>query len=382
MFFNYEANLEPPSPGHLFKKEEDLFEKDNFEIMGLSHTNKRRWRILRFYIVGWTLACIFLSIVRGVGTQELGQLQFNFPDNVLISVILGPILGLISGAAQILVEERIYKFMSIQRLLLIRFLYTILFLIIMVIAAYSIYKLLFGTSLSIFDFAFDIGSGAIYFYMLSVDLFLAVLRQVNLMLGEGNLAKLLLGRFYTPREELRIFMFLDLQDSTVLAERLGHITYSKLVQDCFNDLGIAISNDAEIYQYVGDEAVLTWSLEEGIQSQNSLKTFYNFKQRLEEKREYYERRYNCLPFFKAGVHVGIVTVTEVGKYKKEIAYHGDTINTAARIQGQCNVLKSDLLLSERLKEHLNSPDYTFKAMGSVPLKGKKEAVAIFSAAKN
>ncbi|WP_422861644.1 adenylate/guanylate cyclase domain-containing protein [Flagellimonas sp. W118] len=350
--------------------------------MAVALKNKRRWRILRFYILGWTLACIFLSIVRGVGTQELGELQFNFPDNLVISVILGPILGLISGTAQILVEERIYKFMSIQRLLLIRFLYTILFLVLMVFTAYSVYQLLFGTSLGILDFAFDRGSGAIYFYMLSVDLFLAVLRQVNLMLGEGNLMKLLLGRFYTPREESRIFMFLDLQDSTALAERLGHVTYSKLVQDCFNDLGIAISSDAEIYQYVGDEAVLTWPLEEGIQSQNLLKTFYNFKQRLERKRAYYEKRYDCLPFFKAGVHAGIVTVTEVGKYKKEIAYHGDTINTAARIQGQCNALKSDLLLSEKLKQQLDSPNYKFKAMGSVPLKGKKEAVAIFSATQN
>ncbi len=359
-----------------------MFEKDNFGLMALSVNNKRRWRILRFYISGWTLACIFLSIVRGVGTQELGDLQFNFPDNLIISVTLGPILGIVSGVAQILVEERIYKSISIQRLLLIRFLYTILFLILMVISAYSIYQMLFGTSMSILDFAFDRGSGAIYFYMLSVDLFLAILRQVNLMLGEGNLAKLLLGRFYTPREEQRIFMFLDLQASTTLAERLGHVKYSKLVQDCFNDLGIAISNDAEIYQYVGDEAVLTWPLEEGIQNQNLLKTFYNFKRQLEEKRAYYEEKYDCLPFFKAGVHAGIVTVTEVGKYKKEIAYHGDTINTAARIQGQCNNFDSELLLSETLKIQLDSANYTFKTMGSVPLKGKKGAVSICSVAKD
>nr|WP_298997516.1 adenylate/guanylate cyclase domain-containing protein [uncultured Allomuricauda sp.] len=382
MIFNYEANLESARLGHLFKKEEDLFEKDNFEFMGLSQTNKRRWRILRFYMIGWTMACIFLSIVRGLGTQELGQLQFNFPDNILISVILGPILGLISGTAQILVEERIYKFMSIQRLLIIRFLYTILFLVLMVSSAYGIYQLLFGTSLGILDFAFDRGSGAIYFYMLSVDLFLAVLRQVNLMLGEGNLAKLLLGRFYTPREELRIFMFLDLQDSTVLAEKLGHVTYSKLVQDCFNDLGIAISNDAEIYQYVGDEAVLTWPMDEGIENQNLLNTFYNFKQRLEEKRAYYEQKYGCLPFFKAGVHSGIVTVTEVGKYKKEIAYHGDTINTAARIQGKCNELNSELLLSETLKNELLSTRFHFTEMGAVILKGKKGKVTIHAVSEN
>ncbi len=350
--------------------------------MGFGRINKRRWRILRFYIVGWTLACIFLAIVRGVGTEELGNLKFEFDQSILISLTLGPILGLVSGLAQILTEERIYKFISIQRFLLIRFIYTIGFLMVMIFAAYSTYQLLFGISLSIFEFAFDEGSWAIYFYVLSVDFMLSVLRQVNLMLGEGNLRKLLIGRFYTPREEERIFMFLDLKSSTPMAEKLGHVQYSKLVQDCFNDLGIVASSDAEIYQYVGDEAVLTWKMEVGIENLNCLKTFYRFKQQLEDKRPYYENKYGCQPFFKTGMHVGLVTVTEVGKYKKEIAYHGDTVNTAARIQGQCNTLESEFLVSEALKSKLEPNSYHFKAMGSVPLKGKKGKVAICAVQSN
>ncbi len=361
---------------YLFPKEEDLFEKDNFETMVMTWINRRRWRTLRFYMIGWTLGFVFLSIVRGVGTEELGSLKFEFVESLLIAFTLGPIMGFVSGLAQIVTEERIYKNISLRKFLLIQLLYTLLFVVLVVVVAFGVYNFYFGTSIDLLTFAFDTGSVAIYFYVICVDTFLAVLRQVNLMLGEGNLFKLILGRFYTPHEEERIFMFLDLQASTTLAERLGHVTYSKLVQDCFNDLGIAAANNGEIYQYVGDEAVLTWPLEEGIHNQNLLKTFYKFKQQLENKRTYYEEKYNCLPFFKAGVHAGIVTVTEVGKYKKEIAYHGDTINTAARIQGQCNNLGSELLVSESLKNHLDDSNYTFEHIGSVPLKGKKGAVSI------
>ena len=225
---------------HLFETEEDLFEKDTFDSVRISMVNKRRWRIIRFYCIGWTLAFIFLNIVRGVGTEELGSLKFDFRKGIIIAVTLGPLMGLVSGFAQILVEERIYKRISIRKLLFLRFLFTILFTLSLIVFAYGTYQFYFGTSLSIFDFAMDRGSGAIYFYVASVDLMLAVLRQVNLMLGEGNLFKLLQGKFYTPNEEKRIFMFLDLQSSTELAERLGHIKYSKLVQDCFNDLGLAI----------------------------------------------------------------------------------------------------------------------------------------------
>ncbi|MEO0900651.1 MAG: adenylate/guanylate cyclase domain-containing protein, partial [Bacteroidota bacterium] len=336
----------------------------------------------RFYCIGWTLAFVFLSIVRGIGTEELGKLKFDFISSLYIAFTIGPLMGLVSGAAQILTEERIYKRTSIRKLLFIRFLFTILFTLALIVFAYSAYQLYFGTSLDIYSFASDRGSGAIYFYVFSVDLMLSVLRQVNLMLGEGNLYKLFLGKFYTPNEEKRVFMFLDLQSSTELAEKLGHIKYSMLVQECFNDLGTAISDKAEIYQYVGDEAVITWKLNEGIENQNCLKAFYNFKKLLAEKEEFYKKNYGCVPFFKAGVHMGIVTVTEVGKYKKEIAYHGDTINTAARIQGKCNELRSELLLSEALKNELPSKRFQYTEMGAVALKGKKGKVTIHAVSEN
>ncbi|MER3373971.1 MAG: adenylate/guanylate cyclase domain-containing protein [Allomuricauda sp.] len=351
--------------------------------MTLAFINNRRWRIIRFYCIGWTLAFVYLSIVRGVGTTEMGSLKFDLLSSLLISITLGPIIGLISGFAQILTEERVQKYRSLITLLLFRMIYGILFLTLLILGAYTVYQFYFGTSMGIVDFAIDAGSGAIYFYVLSVDVFLTLLRQINLMLGEGNLRKLIQGKFFNPREEERIFMFLDLQSSTQLAEQLGHVKYSLLIQDCFNDLGNAIANNrAEIYQYVGDEAVLTWTLENGLKNENCLKAFYNFKLALAKKRNYYEKKYGVLPFFKAGMHLGLVTVTEVGKYKKEIAYHGDTLNTAARIQGQCNVLDSELLVSETLADHFNSGEYSFAALGSISLKGKEEKVGLFAVSQN
>ncbi|WP_350293829.1 adenylate/guanylate cyclase domain-containing protein [uncultured Croceitalea sp.] len=344
--------------------------------------SRRNLRILRFYIVGWTLAMLFLAIVRGVGTEELGELQFDFKSSILISITLGPIFGVISGFASIWVEKNLYRKLTIGRLLIYRTLYAIGFILFMIIIAYSVYQVYFGTEISIITFAIDDGSGAIYLYILATDFFMTILRQVSLMLGEGNLTKMIRGKFYTPREESRIFMFIDLQASTALAERLGHVKYSMLIQDCFNDLGIAVEqNNAEIYQYVGDEAVLTWSLKEGLIKQNSLKAYFNFSELLKKKSAYYQKKYDCQPFFKAGLHSGIVTVTEVGKYKKEIAYHGDTINTAARIQGQCNALNAQLLISEALKNQLPTTDFVFMEKGEVPLKGKKKDIIIYAVSR-
>jgi adenylate cyclase len=173
-------------------------------------------------------------------------------------------------------------------------------------------------------------------------------------------------------------MFLDLQSSTKHAENLGHIEYSKMIQDCFNDLGIVIENEAEIYQYVGDEAILTWKLKDGLSDQNCLNAYFNFKERLDKRKEHYLNNYNCTPHFKAGMNAGIVTVAEVGKFKKEIAYHGDTINTAARIQGKCNELKQEFLVSESLKSKLSTTSFVFDKLGSIALKGKEMQIPLYA----
>lgn len=336
--------------------------------------NKQKWQLIRQYMLGWSLALVFLSIVRGEGTEEMGSVKFDMGKAILVSVIAGIIFGTISGYAQILTEERGYKKMSIQKLLFLRIIYVLLFLFTMIGLAY----LLFSEGLTFWEFAFEPGSFAIYLFMLTTDVFMFSLRQINLFLGGNNLWNLFRGKFYTPREEKRIFMFLDLKSSTSHAERLGHIRYSKLIQDCFNDLGVVAENDADIYQYVGDEVILTWKMKEGLRNQNCIQAYFNFKNQLQSKEAYYNQHYNCSPTFKAGLHAGIITVTEVGKYKKEIAYHGDTINTAARIQGKCNEFGKELLISESLKNMLEIVDVSFDKLGSIELKGKEQKVNLFA----
>lgn len=72
------------------------------------------------------------------------------------------------------------------------------------------------------------------------------------------------------------------------------------------------------------------------------------------------------------------TVAEVGKYKKEIAYHGDTINTASRIQGKCNELNQELLISENLQHGLCNANVIFDKLDSIELKGKESETLLYA----
>jgi adenylate cyclase len=337
---------------------------------------KRRWRIIRNFGIGWTAAFMFLSVVRGSGTIEQGSVEFGLTQAFGMSILLGFFFGGIAGAVQILIEERAYGRMPLHRLLTFRFLFAQVWLFSLVFLSYFVVTLFFGVSVGLTEFFIEPGSFAIYFYVLCADVFLVSLRQVNLLLGEGNLWHLLRGRFYAPREDERVFMFIDLDSSTTHAEALGHVTYSRLIQDCFDDLGVVADNEAQVYQYLGDGVILMWTLEGGLKDQNCIRAFLRFRERLDGRSPYYQRHYQRLPRFTAGVHLGEVVETEVGRHKKEIAYHGDTINTAARIQGQCKPLGSELLISRTLAQALKGGDLQTRDLGDVRLRGKESTLGL------
>lgn len=217
-------------------------------------------------------------------------------------------------------------------------------------------------------------------YYSVVSFIFVMINQINRKFGPGNLRKLISGAFYHPREVELIFMFLDLKDSTMHAERLGHKTFGRLIQDCFIDMSIVSDFGAQFYQYVGDESILFWTVEEGLRDHNCLYAYFAFCRRLERRREYYWERYGMFPVFKAGINIGLATVLEVGEIKREIAYLGDVLNTAARIQGQCKVYQENLLIAESLHSQLTSApdDLVIELIGSTELKGKSESVALYS----
>ncbi len=209
---------------------------------------------------------------------------------------------------------------------------------------------------------------------------LEMVKAIDQKLGPGNLWKMVKGEFREPKEMERIFMFLDLKSATTLAERLGNIKYSQLLQDCFHDVSVVQKYGAEVFQYVGDEVVLVWKKKTGVTSFNCIEAYFAFMERLNSKSEYYMDKFGVVPFFKAGIHIGKVVLAEVGEIKREIAYHGDTINTASRIQGKCNEFDQQLIVSEDLvqefKQEQTEIKYEFTNLGIVTLKGKDKEVKI------
>lgn len=206
-----------------------------------------------------------------------------------------------------------------------------------------------------------------------------LLLQINSKFGPGVFWNMVRGKYNTPKEELRIFMFFDLNSSTTIAEQLGDKKYHALLKDIFTDVTNPIlDNKGEIYQYVGDEVVVAWNYKDGIEDARCIQCFFDIKNYLEEKKEKYLLQYNLLPTFKAGIHCGRVVAGEVGIIKRDITYSGDVLNTTSRIQGLCREYDAEVIVSSDLADILSLKNFTPQLLGGIKLRGKEKEVQLIS----
>ena len=193
-----------------------------------------------------------------------------------------------------------------------------------------------------------------------------------------------LGKYHKSKIETRIFMFLDMKSSTTIAENIGHEKYFDLLKNYYADMTNAIlETSGKVYQYVGDEIVISWDKESGIYKNNCIQCFYEISKEFEKKKDYYTQKFGLVPEFKAGFHIGEVTTGVIGIIKKEIIYTGDILNTTARIQAQCNNFNSKILISEKLKIELQKDTlFSFKKLERLMLRGKKDAIQLYDVIYN
>jgi adenylate cyclase len=338
---------------------------------------------LLWSVIIWMLATFLFGFIRVWGVESLPAIEriepFNLPKFMFQLMVLGVAIGVPFGILDFLLDASWIRNQSYWKIIVVKSMVQMCIAIFSISMLVLVHNWVYGENTIAFVFIFSRTSFLWIIYTWIISFFIYFLEVVKTKIGSRILLNLILGKYHNPRVETRVFMFLDMKDSTTHAENLGHIKFSSLIQDSFNDLTNAIlEHRVEVYQYVGDEAVLTWNLKEAFQNANCLQALYTFRETLHKKKEYYENTYGFEPFFKAGVHLGDVTVSEVGFIKRDIAYHSDVLNTAARIQGQCNEFEAELLISEQLKDNFKDmPFFIFKHIGGIVLKGKQQLVNIY-----
>jgi len=324
------------------------------------------------------LICLFTCLA-GVIFQLISE-ELLDERSVLVGFPLGLVFGLLELFLFPKAEIRFRQWPFTKILLFKTVLYTAVIYVVSLITIF-VGGLFEGRKLSeLPPILGSVGQLALVIYTLAVYGLLVFLLQINHLLGEGILWKFIRGKYHRPREEERIFMFLDMKSSTTIAEQLGHVRFYTLLNELFHEISQPVlQTSAEIYQYVGDEVVLTWEVGPGVKDSNCLKTFFMFQESLLRNGEHYLKNFGVKPEFKAGLHFGKVVSAQIGDLKREIVYNGDVLNTTARIRNECNKYQRDCLVSgtlmSRLK-HMNG--FEWERINTVTLRGKETEVELFS----
>jgi len=324
------------------------------------------------------LICLFTCFA-GMIFQLINEERLGY-NSVLVGFPLGLVFGLLELFLFPKAEMRFRRWSFTKILLFKTLLYTAVIYAV-TIALTIIVGLFEGRKMSELPaFLASLELLVLVVYSLVIYSLLVFFLQINHLLGEGILWKFIRGKYHKPREEERIFMFLDMKSSTTIAEQLGHVRFYTLLNELFHEISQPVlQTKAEIYQYVGDEVVLTWEMEHGLKNSNCLKTFFMFQESLLRNSGNYLKNFGVKPEFKAGLHFGKVVSAQIGDLKREIVYNGDVLNTTARIQNECNKYQRDCLVSGTLMNRLKQINgFQWERIDAVTLRGKETEVELFS----
>ncbi|BBO87564.1 adenylate cyclase [Desulfosarcina ovata subsp. ovata] len=204
--------------------------------------------------------------------------------------------------------------------------------------------------------------------------------QISRLVGGRTLRNLLLGRYHQPRMEERFFLFVDIVGSTRIAEEIGELSIHRFLNRIFALIADPVTDQhGEIYQYVGDEIVITWQIAQGRPEARPLACYFQIQSALAEASPWFEATFGVTPAVRGALHAGPVVLGEVGVYRRSIVFHGDVMNVTSRIEQATRELDSRFLASGTALDLLDGRDaYAIQDRGRRQLRGRHAPLQIFA----
>lgn len=334
---------------------------------------KYRDKIRHRYMAGIITAIgVFLGLLYPL---IAGQIQN--PIAILNGLTIGLLGGILVAAFEIFLFTSIKRRYSFTATVLLKTLaYTILF-VLLIITVINVneswyYNMSISENFSSKRFQYFLSEGdfkVIVAYSLFSVLTIIFTREMSRKMGQGVFLNFLFGKYHKPREEHRIFMFLDQKSSTSLAEEMTSLGYFEFLKEFYSDITICIlSSGGEIYRYVGDQMVISWTVIKGIANANCIRCYFRIREEIENQREKFVSKYGKLPEFRVSIHVGQVICGEIGTAKSQIVFHGEALYETDRMEKEGSRNNIDILISEDLAKLVSMPViYELYKVASVPL---------------
>jgi adenylate cyclase len=206
---------------------------------------------------------------------------------------------------------------------------------------------------------------------------IVVMRTIH-FIGIETLFHLTVGTYHRPVLQEKVLVFLDINNSTALAEQLGAVRTKSLVGKFLFDISKPITDHGgEIYLYKGDGLIALWDWHDAIRGNRILRTIDAVFTTIARERGEYLEQFGVVPSFRIGVHGGEVVVSEQGDTKRAIGVYGSTINIAARMEEAAKAHHIACAMSGDIAENLLDDEGRLIPIGHERIRGSSAEIPIY-----
>ncbi|OGT31686.1 MAG: guanylate cyclase [Gammaproteobacteria bacterium RBG_16_51_14] len=174
-------------------------------------------------------------------------------------------------------------------------------------------------------------------------------------------------------------LFSDVRGFTTLSEGLSPKDLSRLMNEFLTPMTRIIhQNRGTIDKYMGDAIMAFWGapLEDAGHARHALDTGMAMLESLNALREEFRARGWPEIRIGIGINTGEMSVGNMGsEFRMAYTVMGDAVNLGSRLEGLTKVYGVGMIVSESTRTAV--PDYTYRELDRVRVKGKDEPVTIY-----
>ncbi|MGB5238005.1 MAG: adenylate/guanylate cyclase domain-containing protein [Flavobacteriaceae bacterium] len=347
--------------------------------MSFSVRQKRKIRIAATIIIAGNALGIFYVL----WSDGFGSL-FPYINTVTIATLIGLVISVFELQV---VDEKMRNIRFVPLLIIRTAVYVVLIPLIILLELMTARVIKFGLSYKevyysdeFQNYLFNEDFSILLVYVVALAFLINFIYQISRKMGQGIMLNFITGKYKNPVKEERIIMFMHVSNSQEIINKIGSIRFLEFLNRILFDITESILlYRGIIYEYVEDECVVSWKLEQGVKEANCLLSVLDIIQKMEVQKKSYLAEFEVFPELEIAFHYGLVLQAEVGTIKSKVAFYGDVMNITARMLGKCKELGKQVLMSAELEKLLQIPAHcNAESLGIISLRGKSEPIELFT----
>ena len=183
-----------------------------------------------------------------------------------------------------------------------------------------------------------------------------------------------------PRKREITILFSDIRGFTSISEKLDAQTLADVLNEYLEEMTrIIFRNQGTLDKYIGDAVMAFWGapFEDTAQASHAARAAHDMLQKLEELQSHWLPKGVPRLDIGVGINKGIASVGSMGSFRR-IAYTalGDSVNLASRLEGLNKEYGTRVLLSDFAYKDARVPEYLYREVDIIRVKGKEQPVII------